>query len=167
MSLTTNRDDECLNEKKDNGQNECYLVLSDEEIAKGFVRPVRTSYVHVGKKVDKNEGEIITLEEALIDHSDFAKETYTKENGWAAYIKYPESKSPLTGRFIKEDEYEILLKNGATVGGCGFATEMNVKLAETYARDPKFYGATFCVGCGKHLPVEEFVWSGTEEVVGS
>jgi hypothetical protein len=29
------------------GQAEVYLVLSDEERAKGFVRPVRKSYLHI------------------------------------------------------------------------------------------------------------------------
>src|SRR4051812_42765690 len=36
-------------ELKDNGQQKDYVVLSPEERAKGYVRPVRTSYVHVGK----------------------------------------------------------------------------------------------------------------------
>lgn len=31
---------------KPNGQQEGYVVLADEERAKGFVRPVRRSYVH-------------------------------------------------------------------------------------------------------------------------
>ena len=31
---------------KDNGQQQGYVVLSDGERAKGFVRPVRRSYVH-------------------------------------------------------------------------------------------------------------------------
>ena len=31
---------------KDNGQQEGYVVLAEEERAKGFVRPVRRSYVH-------------------------------------------------------------------------------------------------------------------------
>jgi len=44
---------------------------------------------------------------------------------------------------------------------------MSDKLAETYARDNKFYGATYCTGCEKHLPVEEFLWDGTDEKVGS
>jgi len=35
------------------------------------------------------------------------------------------------------------------------------------AEKPKFYGATYCIGCQKHLPVEEFVWSVDGEVVGS
>lgn len=51
---------------------------------------------------------------------------------------------------------------------CGVATTMNSKIAETYARDPKFYGSTFCVGskCKTHFPVGEFKWNdGT--VVGS
>jgi hypothetical protein len=42
-----------------------------------------------------------------------------------------------------------------------------MKLAQTYARNPKFYGATYCVGCQKHLPVGEFVWDSDGEVVGS
>ena len=33
---------------KDNGQQEDYIVLTPEERAKGFVRPVRRSYIHVG-----------------------------------------------------------------------------------------------------------------------
>lgn len=40
-------------------------------------------------------------------------------------------------------------------------------LCETYAREPKFYGATYCVGCSMHLPVAEFVWSEDGQVVGS
>ena len=41
---------------------------------------------------------------------------------------------------------------------------MSLPLAETYARDPKFYGATYCIECCMHLPVSEFVWDGTEEI---
>ena len=37
-------------------QHEVYLVLSDEERAKGFVRPLRRSYVHVG--IDGTEGKL-------------------------------------------------------------------------------------------------------------
>ena len=61
-------------------QSKVYLVLSEEEKAKGFVRPVRTEYVH---------------------------------------------------------------------DTCGAATKMGVSIAETYARDPKFYGSTYCVKCRK------------------
>lgn len=80
---------------------EKYLVLSDEERAKGFVRPVRRAYIH---------------------------ET------------------------------------------CNSVTYMGQALAETYARDPKFYGATWCVHCRMHRPVGEhgeFVWDGTDEKVGT
>jgi hypothetical protein len=73
-------------------QAEAYLVLSDEERAKGFVRPLRTAYQHVT---------------------------------------------------------------------CGAITTMNQAIAETYAANPGFYGATYCTNCHKHLPVGErgdFVW---------
>lgn len=32
---------------KDNGQQEGYVVLAEEERAKGFIRPVRLSYTHL------------------------------------------------------------------------------------------------------------------------
>lgn len=35
-------------ELKPNGQQKGYVVLSEEERAKGFVRPVRNKYKHVG-----------------------------------------------------------------------------------------------------------------------
>jgi hypothetical protein len=47
---------------------------------------------------------------------------------------------------------------------------MGQAIAETYARDPKFYGATYCVHCDMHRPVGpdgEFVWDGTDEKVGT
>ena len=50
---------------------------------------------------------------------------------------------------------------------CGGVTSMGISIAETYARDPKFYGATFCCRCSTHRPVSEFVWEGTSDVVGS
>ena len=85
-------------ELKENGQQVDYLVLCPEERDKGFVRPVRHSYLH------------------------------TK---------------------------------------CGTVTKMGQALAETYARDPKFYGGTFCVGCGTHFQVSEFTWELDGSVVGS
>lgn len=75
-----------------------YLVLSEEERAKGFVRPVRSSYRH---------------------------------------------------------------------SKCGSVTTMGHALAETYARDPKFYGGTYCCHCKMHLPVGEFTWDKDGSVVGS
>jgi len=50
---------------------------------------------------------------------------------------------------------------------CGVVTVMGDALSETYARNPKFYGATYCVGCRMHLPVSEFTWDKDGEVVGS
>jgi hypothetical protein len=98
MGLTKDRNDAGLNKTKPDGQQEKYLVLSDEERAKGFTRPLRRSYVH------------------------------TK---------------------------------------CGTETTMGLGLCETYARDPNFYGATFCVGCKSHFPVSEFIWSEDDMPVGS
>jgi len=97
------------------GQQKGYVVLSAEERAKGFVRPVRRAYVHVGIE--------------------------------------PTMEGP------------VLIKTGK--GGCGTRTVMAQALAETYARDPKFYSGTFCCGCRTHLPLEGFVWEGTTEIVGS
>lgn len=78
----------------DTGMQKDYVVLSEEERAKGFVRPVRRTYVHK----------------------------------------------------------------------CGVATTMALAIAETYARDPKFYGATFCTGCRKHVPLNECKWEDGTEV---
>lgn len=41
---------------------------------------------------------------------------------------------------------------------CGRTTTMALRIAETYARDPYFYGATFCVSCDVHRPLAEFTW---------
>jgi hypothetical protein len=50
---------------------------------------------------------------------------------------------------------------------CGSVTTMGISIAETYARDPAFYGSTFCCSCRAHFPVSEFFWQGTADVVGS
>lgn len=99
-------------------QNEAYLVLSEAERAKGFVRPLRRSYIHVG--IGGHE----------ID---------------------PENRA----------------RHGRTGDACGAQTRMGLELCETYARDPEFYGSTYCVGCKMHRPVAEFVWDEDGEVVGS
>ena len=82
----------------DTGQQRSYVVLSDEERAKGFVRPVRQSYVHTA---------------------------------------------------------------------CGAVTRMALAIAETYAREPAFYSGTFCSHCRSHFPLDQFVWDGTTDKVGS
>lgn len=94
---TTDRNDPRLSTPEE-GQQAAYLVLSDAERAKGFVRPLRHGYIH-----------------------------------------------------------EL----------CSRETIMADQIAQTYARDPKFYSGTFCVGCNKHFPVEEFSWSKDGTRVGS
>jgi hypothetical protein len=101
MPLTTDPNDPRLGHGRDTEpgpQNEAYLVLSDDELAKGYVRPYRDRYVHKT---------------------------------------------------------------------CGVETVMGEKLSATYARDPLFYGATYCVHCRMHLPVSEFTWSRDGLPVGS
>lgn len=101
MSTTSDRNDPRLRNIGPDGMQEAYLVLSDEELAKGFVRPLRTSYVHLS---------------------------------------------------------------------CGAITYMGLAIAETYARDPHFYGGTYCARCRDHYPVGEhgqFVWDGTDQKVGT
>jgi len=92
MSLTTDRNNPDLKYGVDNKpveQNKVYLVLSDEEISKGYVKPFRTSYMHLT---------------------------------------------------------------------CCTSTSMAENIAATYARDPWFYGATYCVNCRMHRPLNEFIW---------
>lgn len=79
-------------------QAEVYLVLSDEDLAKGYIRPFRRAYMHKD---------------------------------------------------------------------CGTVTSMGEKLAATYAADPGYYGATYCVQCQMHRPVAEFTWADDGQVVGS
>lgn len=101
MTTTEDPNDPRLRNIEASGMQETYLVLSQEERDKGFVRQLRHSYVH-----DR----------------------------------------------------------------CGRVTTMAPALAETYARDPHFYGGTFCAHCGTHYPVGaggEFVWAGTDERVGT
>ena len=81
-----------------------------------------------------------------------------------------------TERTPQHDAYLVAAETGGFVRpvrrsyrhvACGTVTTMGQTIAETYARDPGFYGATFCCGCERHLPVSEFVWDGTNELVGS
>lgn len=53
---------------------------------------------------------------------------------------------------------------------CGVKTTMSRAIAETYARQPTFYGSTYCVQCRNHPPVGadgEFVWADTDIKVGT
>jgi hypothetical protein len=105
--VTDDRNDPELNIiDPENNMQMSYLVLSEEERAKGFVRPLRRSYVHA-----------------------------------------------------------------VELGGCGVATKMGPAIAETYARNPSYYGGTYCVGCRDHFPVGEhgqFLWDDdSNEKVGT
>lgn len=160
MSLTTDRNDPGLSKIKENGQQESYIVLSDEERAKGFVRPVRQSYIHVGRTLSHFKGIYRML-------TDDEKSEYPNKNYVAVMTHLVnEDGSFKGGSYVTQKELDAW-KAGARVGGCGALTTMALAIAETYARDPKFYGATFCCGCGAHLPVNEFFWDGTTEEVGS
>lgn len=129
---------------KANGQHASYWILSEEERAKGFVRPVRTSYAHVG----------LSRPSGLRDLTAEETERYA-QFGYVAFEQYPEERLPASGRFWTQAEINKIEK------GCGSITTMSPAIAETYARQPGFYGSTFCVRCRTHLPVGEageFVW---------
>ena len=108
------------------GQQKGYVVLTPEERAKGFVRPVRRTYTHIGYL-------LLMMNDEHAGYSHFG--------------------------IVQEWEQRI--------GGCGTDTTMALSIAETYARDPGFYSGTFCVHCREHRPLNEFVWKGTNEQVGS
>jgi hypothetical protein len=130
---------------KANGQHPDYWVLSEAERAKGFVRPVRGSYKHVG--IAGPRYDVVRLTPA--EQSEFGDEKFV------AFERYPESESPATGRYWTQAQLDSVGK------GCGTVTRMSRPIAETYAREPGFYGSTMCVNCHKHLPVGasgEFVW---------
>ena len=50
---------------------------------------------------------------------------------------------------------------------CGEITRCPETVAETFAREPSYYGSTFCHACKGHFPVGEFIWQGTDERVGT
>lgn len=137
-----------------NKMHASYIVLTDEERAKGFVRPVRRSYRHVG---------IAAPGRLLRDLTDEEKARHERY-GYVKFQPYPPSDAPVSGRYWTQAQLDAVGK------GCGGVTTMGLAIAETYAREPTFYGSTMCVGCGKHFPVGasgEFVWDGTQERVGT
>lgn len=159
MSLTTDPKDPCLNTSKGEGlQNECYIILSEEEREKGFIRPVRNGYIHVGRMI-KQEGTLRELtEEEKERHNKYGKI-------YSHFLEYPEDRLPLAGKFLTQEEVDNI---GKRIGGCGGKTLMAREIAETYARDPKFYGSTWCMNCSTHINVNEFIWDdGSNQEVGS
>jgi len=146
MGLTTDPNDPRLGHGADNKpapMNEVYLVLSEEERAQGFERPYRDTYKHVG---------IAGPRFPLRDLTEKEHKRYDKYE----YVKYEE--------YLERDDSDVLgsfwtQKRLDSVGkGCYTTTTMGRPLAETYARNPRFYGATYCVQCMMHRPVSEFIW---------
>lgn len=131
------------------GQQKEYMALCPDERAKGFVRPYRDMYKHVGHFIERCEA--------------------TQKND------DDENPHQCTRRFPHDGEHEfdaLMLVNKPIKtlmqreGGCGATTTMHKAIAETYARDPHFYSGTFCVHCQTHRPLTEFTWmDGTQ--VGS
>lgn len=148
MSTTEDRADPRLTHGTDTEpveMNEVYLVLPAAERAKGYVRPYRTSYTHAGIRPTHPTRDLTP------------EESESHGGRYVAYEKYPDGES-VVGRFWTADQL---------ASGCGTSTIMGEALCETYARDPKFYGATYCVGCRMHRPVEEFTWDADGQRVGS
>jgi hypothetical protein len=148
---TTDKNEPLLNKVKDNGQND--LVMTEEEKSKGYIRPFRDSYIHVGINWNKTPHEIKPS-----DDGKYAAILYYVQNENGKFIG---------GQYITQKELNQIREGNGFTGGCGTVTKMNNSIAETYAVNPKFYNSTFCVGCGKHLPVSQFVWKDTNEEVGS
>ena len=139
--------------------NQCkkYLILSEKERAKGFVRPVRYSYIHKGRYYPYSVEKL--------------NQPYNSEDG-RTYVAKVVILLDIDGKpkcwgFLTQREYDQYIKTNGYVGGCFEETKMGIELAETYARDPKFYGATYCIKCKMHLPVSEFSWIDDGELVGS
>jgi hypothetical protein len=162
MSYTTDPNDPELGRGVDIepvSQHAKYLILSEEERAKGFIRPVREAYIHVGQGYKDSE---------LRDVSDGNKnDPNLKKYAKVLYhVKNKDTGEFIGGRFITQKEVDQFIKTGR-IGGCGSETKMGLALCETYARDPSFYGSTYCCHCQKHLPVGEFIWKEDNETVGS
>lgn len=125
------------------GQQRDYVVLTPEERTKGFVKPLRDSYRHVGRR-PKHPLRDLTPEELARD----------AQYGYVKYEAYPESELPRTGRYWTEADLK---------SGCGQVTTMHRSIAETYARNPEFYSGTFCSTCRKHFHLEQFTWESDGE----
>lgn len=124
----------------DTGQHKDYWVLPKEERDKGYIRPVRRSYIHVGMR-PKYPLRPITAQEKVGHSPDVVM-----------YEEYPATEHPTIGRAWTEKQLK---------SGCGSLTRMSDSIAETYARNPTYYGATFCCNCGQHFSVGangEFEW---------
>jgi hypothetical protein len=136
------------------GQHKSYIVLCPDERAQGFVRPYRDRYKHVGRAIC---GKYLHMEgnQTLGGRIDVC--TMEPEHAGECIVF----------QSLSQPEAAAAQAKGLLSVGCGTVTTMGLALSETYARDPEFYGATFCTGCNKHLPVVEFVWTADGKIVGS
>lgn len=136
------------------GQHKAYVVLCPDERAKGFVRPYRDSYIHGGRSIC---GKYLNMEgnRTLGGRIDIC---VMKPGHDGECIQFQSLVQPDAAHAQAKGKFPV---------GCGTATTMGRALSETYARDPQFYGATFCTGCNQHLPVGEFQWTADGETVGS
>lgn len=135
------------------GMQKGYVVLSADERAKGFVRPVRRTYIHTGRSIcGKNRPTKHGKLGGQIDVCGF-------EPGHAGEC--------FQTFFTMDQPAAAEAEQSHRRGGCGVATTMGMALAETYARDPKFYSGTFCCNCGSHFDVGEqgeFEWEDGSKV---
>lgn len=135
-------------EKRSDGQHVDHWILSENERAKGFVRPVRTSYVHIGPEKPKY---------ALRDLSEEENQRYSQFK-YVKFEQYPDSDS-VVGKYWTQEQLDRK--------GCRTSTSMPQAIAETYARDPSFYGRTFCCNCNGYFqvgPDGEFIWDDGSKV---
>jgi hypothetical protein len=133
-------------ELRPDGQQKGYVVLTPEERAKGFVKPVRKSYTHVGAPAAPANLRDLTPKEV---------ELYGSTYGYAKFEPYSADPDG-EGRFWTKAE---LARAGRR---CGALTTMARSIAETYARNPYFYSGTFCCQCGAHFDLSEFLWEDGE-----
>lgn len=132
------------------GMHKDYWILSDAERQRGFVRPVRNSYTHVG----------LSTPTQFRDLTEQERRDY-RAYGYVKFEPYGEDRAPVVGRYWTQAQLDRV---GA---GCGQTTTMHYKIAETFARNPKFYGSGYCSTCRTHFPNDELVWRGTDIRVGT
>lgn len=56
-------------------------------------------------------------------------------------------------------DYVAPIRDSYKHNTCGSVTFFGMAIAETYAKNPSFYGRTFCSKCGDYFPVSEFKWA--------
>jgi hypothetical protein len=86
----------------------------------------------------------------------------------------PENNQQMSYLVLSEDEracgFVQPVRRSYVHEKCASITTMDSAIAETYARNPRYYGATYCARCQSHFPVGalgEFTWAGTDVKVGT